>query len=88
MNNLHNCSKLADERVKAEATAMSDWLRRCRITVRDLRCKTFVKLLKMLVDAVLLCGAEVWGSYGLLGPIEKVQLRAERIFLGVGRLHP
>ena len=54
----------------------------------DLRGKTFLKLLKMLVDSVLLYGAEVWGSCGQLAPIERIQLRAARIFLGVGRLHP
>ena len=31
------------------------------------------------------CGA---GSCGQLAPIEKIQLRAARTFLGVGRLHP
>ena len=46
------------------AKALSDWLRRCRVTVGDLRGKTFLKLLKMLVDSVLLYGAEVWGSCG------------------------
>ena len=30
----------------------------------------------------------MWGSCGQLAPIEKIQLRAARIFLGVGRLHP
>ena len=54
----------------------------------ELRGETFVKLLEMLVDSVLLYGGEVWGSCGQLAPIEKIQLRAARIFLGVGRLHP
>ena len=54
----------------------------------ELRGKTFVKLLEMLVDSVLLYGAEVSGSCGQLAPIEKIQLRAARIFLGVGKLHP
>ena len=39
----------------------------------------------MLVGSVLLYGIEVWG-YGR--PIEEVQMRAVRIFMGVGRLHP
>ena len=47
-----------------------------------------MKLLEMLVDSVLSYGTEVWGSCGQLAPIEKIQLRAARIFLGVGRLHP
>ena len=51
-------------------------------------CSYIYILLEMLVDSVLLYGAEVWGSCGQLAPIEKIQLRAARIFLGVGRLHP
>ena len=42
----------------------------------------------MLVDSVLLYGAEVWDSCEQLAPIEKIQLRAARILLVVGRLHP
>ena len=30
----------------------------------------------------------MWGCGGQLGPVENVQMRAARIFLGVGRLHP
>ena len=77
-----------EERAKAGVKALSDWMRRCRVAVGELRDKTFVKVLEMLVDSVLLYGAEVWGSCGQLASIEKIQLRAARIFLGVGRLHP
>ena len=31
---------------------------------------------------------EVWGGAVQLGPLENVQMRAARIFLGLGRLHP
>ena len=41
----------------------------------------------MLVGLVSLYGAEVWGGGGQLEPVEKVQMRTARIFLGVGRLH-
>ena len=47
------------ERTKAEGKALSDWLRRCSVTVGDLRGEMFTKLLKLLVDSVLLYGAEV-----------------------------
>ena len=42
----------------------------------------------MLVGSVLLYGVEVWGYGRQLRPIEEVQMRAVRIFMGVGRLHP
>ncbi len=76
VNEQLNCTRMVEERAKAGAKALSDWLRRCRAAVGELRGETFRKLLEMLVDSVLLYGAEVF------------QLRAARIFLGVGRLHP
>ena len=47
-----------------------------------------MKLMEMLVESVLLYGAEVWGCEGQLRPVENVQMRTARIFLGVGRMHP
>ena len=73
------------ERAKAGARALSDWLRRCRASVGEVRGETFRRLLEMLV---LLYGVEVWGCGRQLGPVENVQMRAVGIFMGVGRLHP
>ena len=42
----------------------------------------------MLVGSVLLYGVEEWGCGRQLGLVENVQMRAVRIFMGVGRLHP
>ena len=69
VNDRLNCARMAEERAKAGAKALSDWIRRCRVAVGELRGETFVKLLEMLVDSVLLYGAEVWGSCGQLAPI-------------------
>ena len=66
------------ERAKAEGKALSDWLRRCSVTVGDFRGETFMKLLKLLVDSVLLYGAEVWGCSRQLDLIERVQIKAAR----------
>ena len=55
--------------------------------MREVRGETFVKLMEMLVGSVLMYGVEIWGG-GQLGTVEGVQMRAARIFLGVGRLHP
>ena len=81
-------TRMVEERGKAGARALSDWLRRCRATVGEVRGATFVRLMESLVESVLLYGAEVWGCGAQLGPVENVQMRAARIFLGVGRLHP
>ena len=80
--------RMVEERAKAGARALSEWLRKCRVAVGEVRGETFVKLMEVLVGSVLMYGAEVWGGGGQLGPIEGVQMRAARIFLGVGRLHP
>ena len=40
----------------------------------------------MLVGSVLLYGAEGWGGGGQLESVQRVQVWAARIFLGVGRL--
>ena len=62
VNEQLNCTRMVEERAKARAKALSDWLRRCKMAVGELRGKTFIRLLEMLVDSVLLYGAEVWGS--------------------------
>ena len=54
---------IVEKRAKAGARALSEWLRKCRVAVGEVRGETFVKLMEVLV-------------------------RAARIFLGVGRLHP
>ena len=75
--------RMVEERAKAGARALSEWLRKCRVTVGEVRRETFVKLMEVLVGSVLMYGAEVWRSGGQLGPVEGVQMRAARIFLGV-----
>ena len=47
-----------------------------------------MKLLEVLVESVLLYRAEVWGCCKQAEALEQVQLRAARIFLGVGQRHP
>ena len=54
----------------------------------EVKGSTCMKLMETLVESVLLYGAEVWGCEGQLGPVDNVQMRAARIILGVGRLHP
>ena len=53
------CKRMVEERVKAGAGDLSDWLRRFRTLVGEVRGGTFGKLLEMLVGLVLLYGVEV-----------------------------
>ena len=80
--------RMVEERAKAAAKALSDWLRRCTATVWEVRRATFLRLLEMLVESVLLYRVEAWGCGGQLDPVENAQMRAARIFFGVGRCHP
>ena len=43
-----------------------------------------MKLLEAMVESVLLYEAEVWGYCKQMEALEQVQLRAARVFLGVG----
>ena len=51
------------------ARALSEWLRKCRVVVGDVRGETFVKLMEVWVGSVLMYGAEVWGGGGQPGPV-------------------
>ena len=47
------------ERATMGRGALSAWLCRCRISVGEVRGKTFVKLMEALVESALMYGAEV-----------------------------
>ena len=61
---------MAKERAKAGARALGDWLKRCTAAVGEVKGSTFMKLMEMLVESVLLYGAEVWGCGGQLKPVD------------------
>ena len=61
---------------------------RCRAEMGDVTAGSFRKLMESLVESTMMYGAEVWGCSRQLVPIEQVQLRALRMFFGVGTLHP
>ena len=82
------CKGVVKERANAGTRALSSWLRGCTAAIGEVKGETFMKLMETLVESVLLYGAEVWGCGRQLEQVEQVQLRAARIFLGVGRLHP
>ena len=52
--------RMVEERGKAGARTVSDWLRRGRATMGEVRRATFVRLMESLVESVLLYGAEVY----------------------------
>ena len=61
LSNVRMLEERANAGAKAGAKALSDGLRRCRATGGEVKGATFVRLLKMLVESVLLYGVEAWG---------------------------
>ena len=88
VNDQLNCARMVEERAKAGAKALSEQTRRCRVAVGDLRGKMFVKLLEMLVDSVLLYGAEEWSSLQAAGSHRDDSAESGKDILGSGKAAP
>ena len=54
--------RMVEESAKAGAGALGDWLRRCRVTVGEVKGSTFMKLMETLVETVLLCMEQRYGG--------------------------
>ena len=46
--------RMVEERAKAGARVLSEWLRKCRVVVGEVRGEMFVKLMEVLVGLVLM----------------------------------
>ena len=79
---------MVEEKAAAGRRTLSAWLNRCKGEVGDVGIGVFKKLMSVLVDSTMLYGVEIWGCMRNLESIEQVQLRAFRMFFGVGTLHP
>lgn len=69
-----DCREMVEEGAKAGRGALTAWLWRCRVSMGEVRDTTFVKLREVLVESVLMYGAEVWGCCRQLNSVEQVQL--------------
>ena len=79
---------MVEERAVAGKKALGAWFHRCRSELGDVEVGVFRKLMSSLVESTMLYGAEIWGCNRDLEKIEQVQMRALRLFFGVGTLHP
>ena len=79
---------MVEERAVASKKALGAWFHRCRSELGDIEVRVFRKLMSSLVESTMLYGAEIWGCNRDLEKIEPVQMRALRLFFGVGTLHP
>ena len=66
--------RMVEVKAQAGSNTLSDWLRKCRDAAGEVRGRTFVRLMEMLVGSVLLYGAEGWGGGGQLEPVQRVQM--------------
>ena len=78
---------MVEERAVAGKKALGAWFHWCRSELDDVGVGVFRKLMLSLVESTMLCGAEIWGCNWDLEKIEQVQMRAPRLFFGVGTLH-
>ena len=58
------------------------------VELGDIGVGMFRKLMTSLVESTMLYGAEIWGCNRNMEGVEQTQLRALRMFFGVGTLHP
>ena len=49
---------------------------------------TFKRLMSSIVESTMMYGAEVWGCNRNVETLQQVQLKAARLFFGVGTRHP
>ena len=80
--------EMIEDKAMAGKKALGAWFQRCTAELGDIGIGTFRKLMTSLVDSTMLYGAEVWGCCRNLQSVQQVQLRAPRLFFGVGTLHP
>ena len=79
---------MVEVRAVAGKKALGAWFHHCRSELGDVGVGVFRKLMSSLVESTMLYGAEIWGCNRDLEKIEQVQMRALRLFFGVGTLHP
>ena len=77
------CSSMVEHRVQLGSQALCVWLRRCQEFVGEVSGKSFMQLMKSLVDPVFMYGAEIWGCHQKFEGLSQIQLWALHIFFGV-----
>ena len=79
---------MVDDRGVAGKKALGAWFQRCNAELGGVQIGTFKKLVASLVESTMMYGVEIWGCNRNLETLQQVQLKAARLFFGVGTLHP
>ena len=77
---------MVEERALAGKKALGAWFHRCRTELGDIGVGVFRKLMASLVESTMLYEAEIWECNRDLEKMEQNQVRALRLFFGVGTL--
>ena len=81
-------TEMVEDRAEAGRIALGACLQRCQAEIGEVGIGIFRKLWGSLVESSMMYGVEIWGCSRHLEAMEQVQLRALRMFFGVGTLHP
>ena len=68
--------------------ALGAWFQRCNVEMGGVEVRTFKRLMSSIVESTMMYGAEVWGCNRNVETLQQVQLKAARLFFGVGTRHP
>ena len=68
--------------------ALGAWFQRCNVEIGGVEVGTFKRLMSSIVESTMMYGAEVWGCNRNVETLQQVQLKAARLFFGVGKSVP
>ena len=68
--------------------ALGAWFQRGNVEMGGVEVGTFKRLMSSIVESTMMYGAEVWGCNRNVETLQQVQLKAARLFFGVGTRHP
>ena len=68
--------------------ALGAWFQMCNVEMGGVEVGTFKRLMSSIVESTMMYGAEVWGCNRNVETLQQVQLKAARLFFGVGTRHP
>ena len=76
-----------DKRVD-EKKDLGAWFQRCNVEMGGVQIGTFKRLMSSLVESTMMYEVEIWGCNRNVETLQQVQLKAARLFFGVGTHHP
>ena len=79
---------MVEDRVRAGSEALWSWWEGCRRVEGQINGHTFLKMMEVMVNSVVLYGSEVWGCCSNLDQVEQLQYLGCSTVLTGGILGP